>query len=161
MSLLFTVQSAIKAKLDADSYFTDAAAGTPKPIAVIIHRAGDIVQEVTEAVGKYLICVVIFPPSIQGPGDQPGMGFPAGPYPSTISVHLEVVENGILNRNDVGTAHPGDDVAERIVKVLTGWSPAPTLNVAHLHPVSLNTTTETPLVVHAVDFAARLNWKPT
>ncbi len=161
MSLLYTIQAAIKTKLDADAYFADTlTGGGAKPISVIIHRAGDIVQEVTEAVGRYLLCVVVFPPSIQGLGAAPQTAFPAGPVECTLNVRLEVIENGVMNRNNTGTPQPGDDVAERIVKTLVGWSPAPTALCSKLHPVSLRAETESPLTVHAVEFAAKLNWKP-
>lgn len=102
------IQTAIKNRLEADTYFS----GTPK-VPVFSERKADITSEVERAVSRYGSCLVIGEPSLSYDGSMT----------VTQTVTLEAGSLTAFTSGNGGTAKHADDIALKALALLHDWVP--------------------------------------
>ncbi len=119
MSLLTEIQQQAGARLSTQAFFSDAAAGTPKPVLVLTEQIGDLAGRVRQSLGQPgIVCVVLTPTARATNRDR------VRPYFDEVKLVVRTQENVLLNRAATGTGQPASLVAEAAAWFLHGFVPA-------------------------------------
>ncbi len=119
MALLTDLQQEAAARLAAQAFFSDAAAGAARPVPVLTEQRGDLQNRVRQSLGQLgIVCVVLTPTARMTNRNRPR------PYFDEIRIVARTQENVVLNRADTGTGQPASLVAEAAAWFLHGYTPA-------------------------------------
>ena len=119
MSLLTQIQQQAGARLSTQAFFSDAAAGTPKPVAVLTEQIGDLQNRVRQSLGQLGIVAVVLTPTAKATNRDR-----VRPYFDEVNLVVRTQENVALNRAVTGTGQPASLVAEAAAWFLHGFVPA-------------------------------------
>lgn len=122
MSLLTSLQTQCKERLEAQDFFSNASAPAPKPIAVYCEIQKDIISALNARLAKIGVGVLLM--SVRLSNSSPA----AGSFPKwdRVAMVARVIENVLINRSAGGTGQPADVIAEAVAYYLHSWAPAVT-----------------------------------
>lgn len=157
MSLLTEIQQQAGARLTAQAFFSDvAAAGVPKPLAVLTEQIGDLQGRVRQSLGQLgIVCVVLTPTARATNRDR------VRPYFDEVKLVVRTQENVVLNRAASGTGQPASLVAEAAAWFLHGFVPAGVGGTLFLEEIRLVADTRLLVYETVFTFQAGLKKKPT
>ena len=116
--LFETIQSEIKARLDAQEFFSDSAAATPRPIPVLTEDLKDIGNQIQLGLARLgLAVVVVLPAARSSNGEIPG------PLWDSIEIVVRVMENVVINRGATGIGVQNGLVCEAVAWHLHQFRP--------------------------------------
>lgn len=121
--MLTLLQTQAKDRLDAQEFFSNSLAETPRPISVLVETQKDIQSELDRRLARFGLAVILLTPQLSTRLRAPGV------YPAWDRVELSasVIENVTINRTS-GLGQPASLVAEAAAYFLHGWAPAVTGN---------------------------------
>ncbi len=152
MSLLTNIQQQAGARLAAQAFFSDAAAGTPKPVAVLAEQTGDLASRVRQSLGQLgIVCTVLTPSARASTQDK------IRPTFDRVQLVVRTQENVALNRSASGTGQPASLVAEAAAWFLHGFVPAGAGGTLFLEEIRL--VPDTRLLVYETVFALQAGLK--
>lgn len=118
MALLTNIQEAVTTRLSQEAFFSNATAGTPRPVPVLTEQIGDLQARVRQNLGAPgIVCVVLTPTAISTSVNRQRPCF------DEVRVAVRVQENVPLNRAATGTGQPASLVAEAVAWHLHGFVP--------------------------------------
>ena len=119
MSLLTDLQEDAAARLAAQTFFSDAAASSPRPVAVLTEQRGNLAHRVQQSLtGLGIACVLLTPTARMTNRNR------LRPYFDEIRIVVRTQENVLLNQSNTGTGQPASLVAEAAAWFLHGFTPA-------------------------------------
>ncbi len=118
MALLTDIQDAVAGRLSGEEFFSDAAAGAPRPVLVISEQIGDLQARIRQSLGALgIVCVVLTPTAVCTSLNR------QRPVFDEVKVVVRVQENVTLNRAATGSGQPASLVAEAVAWFLHGFVP--------------------------------------
>ncbi len=152
MSLLTEIQQQAGARLSTQAFFSDAAAGMPKPVAVLTEQIGDLQSRVRQGLGQSgIVCVVLTPTARTTNQDH------VRPYFDEVKLVVRTQENVVLNRAATGTGQPASLVAEAAAWFLHGFVPVGVGGTLFLEEIRL--VTDARLLVYETVFTLQCGLK--
>lgn len=114
------LQEKIEARLESLEFFSDASAGSPRPIEVITEKLGDIENRINLAVQKLGCCVLVTTP-IGDVANANNSGLIFDP----LNIVVRAFENVTVNRAATSpySKQPASWIAIAVAFGLHGWTP--------------------------------------
>lgn len=109
------LKGAVKTRLDANSYFSDSASVTPNPISVITEDEGDLATQISKAIDRIGLSVVIAITDVLGNDAE---------HSAQPQVSIVITELSIINRAGTGTQKSAVAVGVKAWAGLWKWAAA-------------------------------------